>query len=126
MSNDARPKGGHVAHCHTWRHPHEQVYVIGIGIDRQFQDLPSFLAALALDKTTTVLGYVAFQNRLTSLGSPDQIIDNQMHSVLISLVFHLRLPFENTNRIAQMFLPGKYGGSSDLLAEADKKPALPH
>ena len=40
--------------------------------------------------------------------------------------FLLRLPFENANGIAQMFLPGKYGGSFDLLAEAGKKPALPH
>ena len=80
----------HFACCHTWRYSHEQMYVVRI--DCEFQDLPTFFVALALNETTTILSYAALKNRLTSLWSPDQMIDNQMHSVLVSLVFHLRLP----------------------------------
>jgi hypothetical protein len=35
------------------------------------------------------------------------MIDDQMHSVLISLIFHLHSSTRNANRIAQMFLIDK-------------------
>jgi hypothetical protein len=53
------------------------VYVVGI--NRQFQDLPSFLATLVLDESAAGLSYIAFQNKIASLG-PDQ-----MHLVFILL-----------------------------------------
>jgi hypothetical protein len=90
-----------VARCHTWRHPHEPRYVVGI--NGEFQDVPSFLAALILNEPSAVVRYRALQNRLAPPGGPDQMIDNQVYPVFVSLVFHPRSLCEVDDSIAQMF-----------------------
>jgi hypothetical protein len=66
---------------------HKEVYVIGL--NHQLHNLPPAFSALLFDKCTTVLGNGATQHRLTALGTPDQVVDDKVDAVFISLVFHV-------------------------------------
>jgi hypothetical protein len=74
---------------------HKEVYVIGL--NRQLHKLPPAFSALLFDKCTTVLRNGATQHRLTALGTPDQVVDDKVDAVFISLVFHVDIvAYNNT------------------------------
>jgi hypothetical protein len=60
-----------------------------VGLDGQFQDVPTFLAALVLDPLPAVLRHVAREDGLAALGTPDEMVDDEMDSVFIALIFHV-------------------------------------
>jgi hypothetical protein len=72
--------------------PDRQEQVNVVGVDGQFQDLPSLLVALGLDERAAVTGYVAGENRLAPFGTPDEMIDDKMYSMFVALVLHKRIP----------------------------------
>jgi hypothetical protein len=67
--------------------PDEEVDVIGL--DGQFLDVPTLLRTLGLDELAAVLGHLAHQDRLSPLGTPDEVVDDEMNPVLITLIFHV-------------------------------------
>ncbi len=60
-----------------------------IWLDSQSKNAPSLLFALRLDKFLATLRKLPNQDRLSSLGTQDEMVDNEMDSVLISLIFKL-------------------------------------
>lgn len=80
-----------------WPRLQEQMDMIRL--DSQFQNLPSVLGTLILDQFSTVVRHVANQNRFASLGGPDQMVDHQMNSMLVSLVFHTGIIHRTDRRI---------------------------
>jgi hypothetical protein len=64
-----------------------------IGRDRQFLDVPVLLGALGLNELAAVRGDVPNQDRLPPFGTPNEVVDNQVNAVFVSLLFHAnRLP----------------------------------
>jgi hypothetical protein len=59
-----------------------------VEVDSEFQDVPALLATLGLDETMAVLGYPTLQNRLAPLGGPNQMVNDQVYPVFVSLIFH--------------------------------------
>src|SRR5215469_13102324 len=66
-----------------YTHKHMDV----IGLNRQGKNGPALLFALCLNQLLTTLFDLANQDRLTPTWTPDQMVDDQMHAMLISLVF---------------------------------------
>lgn len=62
-----------------------------IGLNRQFQDCPTLFGALLLNKDLTFLGDGATQYRFAALGTPDQVVDDKVDAVFISLVIHVEI-----------------------------------
>ncbi len=60
-------------------------------MDSERETIPSFLVALGLKKLQATILQFANQDGLSSLGTPDEMRDNEMDSVLISLVCKLAL-----------------------------------
>jgi len=60
-----------------------------IGLDGKLKNFPSLFLALFFKELATVGGNTVDQNRLAPLGTPDEVIDNQVNSVFISLIFHM-------------------------------------
>jgi hypothetical protein len=67
--------------------PDEQVDVIGL--NGKLLDVPTQLRTLGLDEPATVLGHVPHQDGLPPLGTPDEVADDEVESVVIALVFHI-------------------------------------
>jgi hypothetical protein len=76
-----------------------------------------------LDKLLTAILELAYKNRLPSLGTPDEMIDNEVYSVLIPLVLKLtlvcRFHIYNIQYFQQLVKP------NGLLAKAREKSAYP-
>ena len=62
-----------------------------LGLDSQRENVPSFLLALCFKKLLTAVLEFSYKNRLPSFGTPDEMIDNEMDSVFIPLIFKLAL-----------------------------------
>jgi hypothetical protein len=60
-----------------------------IGLDRQLQYLPTLLRTLLLNKGLAVFGDTAPKHSLTALGTPDQVVDDKVDAVFISLVIYV-------------------------------------
>jgi hypothetical protein len=60
-----------------------------IGLYRERQNLPTLLSTLLLDEGLTVCGDTATKDRFTALGTPDQVVDNKVDTVFISLIIHV-------------------------------------
>jgi hypothetical protein len=58
-------------------------------LDRKLENAPSFLFALCFKKLLTAVLEFSYKKRLASFGTPDEMIDKEMDSVLIPLVFKL-------------------------------------
>jgi hypothetical protein len=67
--------------------PDEQMDVIGL--DRQLLDMPSVLSALGLDQGFTVDRDFSGEDGLTTLRTPDQVVDDQVDTVFVALVLHV-------------------------------------
>src|SRR6266566_2095990 len=55
------------------------------------ENSPSLLFALCFKKLLATMLQLASENWLSSLGTPDEMIDNEMDSVFLSLVFKFTL-----------------------------------
>jgi hypothetical protein len=60
-----------------------------VRLDSQPENIPAFLFAFGLKKFLTAVLEFPHQNGLSSLGTPDEMRDNEMDSLLIPLVFKL-------------------------------------
>jgi len=60
-----------------------------IRLNRQFQYFPFSLLTFLPDERFTICFDTATQNRLAPLWTPDQMVDYEMYSMLILLVFQL-------------------------------------
>jgi len=60
-----------------------------VRLNSQREDVPSFLLAFCFKKLLTPISQVPYKNGLPSFGTPDEMIDNEMDSMLIPLVFKL-------------------------------------
>lgn len=58
-----------------------------VRLNSQREDVPSFLLAFCFKQLLTPISQVPYKNGLSSFGTPDEMIDNEMDSMLISLVF---------------------------------------
>jgi hypothetical protein len=72
---------------------HKQMNMVGF--DGKFDYLPSLFFALFFNQPFALFAYKPTQNRLATFGSPYQMIENKMYSMLVSDVFH------TVDRIAQ-------------------------
>src|ERR1700730_3741970 len=92
-----------------------------LGLDSQRENVPSFLLALCFKKLLTAVLEFSYKNRLPSFGTPDEMIDNEMDSVFIPLIFKLalvcRFQIDNIQKNRQTV--------NRLLAKATEKPAYP-
>ncbi len=57
-----------------------------IGLNSQRENRPSFHEALLTKKMLTASFDLAYQDRLAAAWTPDEMIDDEMHTVLIALV----------------------------------------
>ena len=62
-----------------------------VRLDRKGENVPSFHLARCFKKLLTALLEFSYKNRLASFGTPDEVIDNEMDSVFIPLIFKLAL-----------------------------------
>jgi hypothetical protein len=94
-----------------------------IWLDCQRKNHPSLLFAFYLDKLLTAILELAYKNRLPSLGTPDEMIDNEVYAVLIPLVLKFtlvcRFHIYNIQYFRQLVKP------NGLLAKAREKSAYP-
>ena len=90
-------------------------------LDSQRENVPSFLLALCFNKLLTAVLEFSYKKRLPSFGTPDEMIDNEMDSVFIPLLFKLalacRFHLDNIQQNRQTV--------NRLLAKATDKPAYP-
>jgi hypothetical protein len=76
--------------CRTIVRPDTNKDVNMIWLNCQREDCPSFLLAFSFKKLLTTIFDPACENRLSALWAPDEMVDHQMDSVLISRIFDLR------------------------------------
>jgi len=62
-----------------------------IRLDSQCKNCPSLLFALFFNEFLTAILELSYKNGLSSLGTPDEMIDDQMDAMFISLVLKLAL-----------------------------------
>jgi len=59
-----------------------------VGIDRQFQDMPAMPGAPGFKELATISSNCAGEDRFASFRGPNQVIDNQVDSMFVALIFH--------------------------------------
>src|SRR2546426_6689238 len=110
-----------------------------IGLYRQLQHLPTLLSTLLLDEGLAVCGDTAPKHGFPALGTPDQVVDDKMDAVFISLVIHVDIvAYNNTyiytislqSRLKPRKAPNVWGSISDacgglrsVSVKAGKSPA---
>jgi hypothetical protein len=70
-----------------WPDSYEQADVVGL--DCQFLDVPAVLGAHGFDQLPASLGDILYKDGLPPLGTPDQVVDDHMDPVFVSLIFHV-------------------------------------
>jgi|SRR5712691_3663101 len=84
---------------------HEEMDVIWL--NRQFENCPSLLGTLLFDEGLAVLGDSATQYRFAALRTPDQVVDDKVDAVFISLVFHVDIVVYNNMYFYRESLDGR-------------------
>src|SRR5262245_45345966 len=69
--------------------PYADKEVYMVWLNRQFQDVPTFLSTLLLDKVLTVLGDTATKDGFAPLWAPDEVVNDKVDTVFISVIFHV-------------------------------------
>src|SRR5215831_1032347 len=59
-----------------------------IGLDRQGENVPAFLLALLTNELPAAFFERAYKNGFTPFRAPDEMVDDQVNPVLISLVLY--------------------------------------
>src|SRR5215470_1870650 len=70
-----------------------------VRLDRQRQNLPTPLSTLALDQLPAACCHWSHKHRLAALGAPDEVIDDQVDAMLVSLVLHVEIVACSDNKI---------------------------
>ncbi len=60
-----------------------------IGLDCQFLTVPALPGTRGLDQLAAIPGHIAHQDGLTPLGTPDEVRDDPMDTMLVALVLHV-------------------------------------
>jgi hypothetical protein len=60
-----------------------------IGLDGKLQDFPSFLCTLDANLMLTLPSDPSREDRFAWLGTPEQVIDDQVNTVLVALIVHV-------------------------------------
>ena len=76
---------------------HEEMDMIGL--NRQLQNRPTLLSTLLLDEGLAILGDSATEHGFPSLGTPDQVVDDKVDAVFISLIIHVDIISHNNTII---------------------------
>src|SRR5712692_4035647 len=92
-----------------------------VWLDSERENVPSFLFTLCFKKLLTAVLEFSYKNRLPPLGTPDEMIDNEMDSVFIPLIFKLAL----VCRFHIDYIQQNRQAVNRLLAKATEKPAYP-
>jgi hypothetical protein len=66
-----------------------------IGLYRQLDHGPAVLSTLLLDKGLTVAGDLPGKHGLAPLRAPDEVVDNEMYAVFVSLIVHVDIVLHN-------------------------------
>ncbi len=83
-------------------HSHEEMDVIRL--DRQFLDVPPVLGTLRLDQCPAVARDLAREDRLASLRTPDEVVDDKVDSMFVALILDVGSP-PTINGIIKAVLP---------------------
>jgi hypothetical protein len=60
-----------------------------VRLDGQLFNVPCLFGTLGLDPLLAILGDVADQHGLPPLGTPNQVVDDQVDPMLVPLIFHV-------------------------------------
>jgi hypothetical protein len=60
-----------------------------IGLNRQLFDAPPVPGALGFDQGFTVRGHLAGEDGLTTLRTPDEVVDDEVDAVFVALIIHV-------------------------------------
>jgi hypothetical protein len=60
-----------------------------IGLDGQFLDMPPQLSALAEDQLAAGLGNLPREDGLSTLRTPDEVVDDQVNPMFVALIFNV-------------------------------------
>ena len=60
-----------------------------IGLQLQGKDVPALLGALRPDQEVAVAGDGIHQHGLPALGAPDQVVHDQVDTVVLAPIFHV-------------------------------------
>ena len=66
-----------------------------IGLNRQFNNCPPLLSRFPLDEGLTVVGDTPPKHGLAAFGTPDQVVDDKVDAVFISLIIHVDVVLYN-------------------------------
>jgi hypothetical protein len=92
--------------CRRVRRPDAHEEMDMIGLNRQLQHSPTLLGTFLLDEGLAVLGDSPTQHRFAALGTPDQVVDDKVDAVFISLIFHVDIVAYNDACINILVLGG--------------------
>ena len=74
----------HIRRAHRGPDAHKAMDVIGL--HRQFQNRPALLVALLANQRLAACANLVHQRLSAALGTPDEVVDNQMEMVFVALV----------------------------------------
>ena len=74
----------HIRRAHRGPDPHKEMDVIGL--HRQFQNRPALLVTLLANQVFAACANLIHQHLSPAFGTPDEVVDNQMHMVFVALV----------------------------------------
>jgi len=70
-----------------------------VWLDCQFQNIPSLDIRLFPDDRFAILGNLPLQYLFSAFWAPDEVVDNQMHPMFVSLIFHVVYVAQNNRKI---------------------------
>ena len=82
---------------------HQEVDMIGL--NGKFHNLPPSFSTLLLDKSAALGGDVATQDGFPSLRAPDEMVDNEVHAVFVSLRVYVDILELNNININNLLCP---------------------
>jgi hypothetical protein len=68
--------------------------------------VPALFRTLGLDELAAVLGHVSHQDRFSPLGTPDEVVDDEVDPMFIALIFHVEI-VGGLNGAGKSFVPRK-------------------
>src|SRR6185312_1545073 len=70
----------------TDRGPDSHKQMDMIGLHSQFQNRPALLVALLANQVITAFANLIYQHLSSAFGTPDEVVDNQMHMMFVALI----------------------------------------
>ena len=75
--------------------PDPRTEVDVIGLNRRLKNLPAFLGTLLFDRGLAILSNGDAQHGFAPLWAPDQMVDDKVDAVFISLIIHVDIILHN-------------------------------